>query len=265
MMPCMAKIDPVKVLQPWEPGGWDQQHHSRPTPIEKETHPKLVHAGELLPDGTRARADTNVYSISVTVDATVDGWQPSPLLLSPGEAASITAQGQWKVVGGNWNGPDGHAGIPAYGPTPSPITGAPWIPGGYLKPGAVEGCLLVQDGTGFVQAFPGLGNDTIIVTAPGRVSFVANDEPAPQPGVQHYGYADNAGTLTVTMDFATLAVDESTLLAMTVCSLLGKNVSLMDIAEARDRVSQYFRNPKGIAEYQAFLDKTSERHDRAKE
>ncbi len=167
----MAKIDPVRIIQPWE-SGWGAQQAHLPTTVTSPAARRIVRSGELLADGSRARADTNVYSISVTVMAKVDGWQPSPLVLAAGETALITAQGQWQVIPPNWTGPEGHAGIPAYGPTPSPYPpSVPWVSGGYLVPGAVEGCLLVQDGTGFVQAFgpPGLGSDPVIVHAPGRI------------------------------------------------------------------------------------------------
>lgn len=194
----MARIDPVK-YEPWlgKPG----MHY--PTGIVYETAKKTIHKGQLLPDGKVAQADTAIYDGQYSVTAawtnnTPQPWQYSPVVVSPGEVVSITAQGQWSVIGRNLNGPGGHAGIVAHGPGIDGSTGKKGS-GFLLANGqAIEGCLLVQDGAGNIQAFLS-DHATVYVSAPGRILFSANDETVPIDG--HLGFSDNSGSLIVTVDF----------------------------------------------------------------
>lgn len=195
----MAKIDPIKH---WlGPVGQKAQY---PTGVIYEVAKKIVHKGQLLPNGKVADADTQIYdgqySVTAAAPDNLNGafqpWQSSPVIVSSGEIVSITAQGQWSVIGQNLNGPGGYAGIVAHGPNPNAYPHG----SGFLKADgkAIEGCLLVQDGSGSIQAFQSDGY-TIHVSAPGRVLFAANDETIPLDG--HLGFADNSGALIVTINF----------------------------------------------------------------
>jgi hypothetical protein len=142
----MAKIDPVK-YEPWL--GKAGMHY--PTAVVYQVAKKIVHKGQLLPDGKVATTDTQVYDGQYSVTATApalinrtpEPWQSSPVIVSPGEVVSITAQGQWSVIGQNLNGPGGYAGIVAHGPGVDGTTGKKGS-GFLLANGhAIEGCLLV--------------------------------------------------------------------------------------------------------------------------
>src|ERR1700733_12586796 len=148
MVSSMPKIDPVQV-QPWE------ALEKRATPITSEPAAVVVQRGDVLPDGSVAERDTQIYTMSVSVDSTYNGWQETPVIVVGDETISITASGEWRVVGGDLNCPGGHLGRVAYGP-PSGRDG------GYLAPGKFEGCLLVMDGTEFVQGFNN-DDETILV------------------------------------------------------------------------------------------------------
>jgi hypothetical protein len=63
-------------------------------------------------------------------------------------------------------------------------------------------------------------------------------------------YADNAGSLTVTMEFYTLAADETDLQLITLCRLLGKEVTLAEVAEAKELTIRQFRDFQFSAERQ---------------
>lgn len=129
------------------------------------------------------------YSMSFTVTPT-ETLQQTPIVLSDKDTARITAKGRWFVVG--WHGPGGN-GINAHGP-------ASGKNGGFYHPGVIEGCLLVVDGTGTIQAFK-RDDDTILVRAPGRIAFGVNDEPHPNELDRHKGYADNAGSVVATISW----------------------------------------------------------------
>lgn len=98
--------------------------------------------------------------------------------LPQGKVARITASGKWRIVPPYSTGPGG--------------SGSGAFPTAVLDD-APLGCLVVRDGDG--NYFPFKKDDQeVVVTTPGDISFVANDEFG---SIEGKGFADNNGSLSV--------------------------------------------------------------------
>ncbi len=111
---------------------------------------------------------------SASISAQNGGWQ-GRIDLEPG-SNRIRAQGSWVFdPGRDPIGPGGNGTVAPKGyPFSDGIAG--------------EGCLLVQEGNGFINYFT--SNAPLIVQGPGHVQFMMNDD----------NHADNSGTMLVVVD-----------------------------------------------------------------
>jgi len=130
----------------------------------------------------------DIVKIQFNVQASDSNWQFSGVTLAPTETAVISASGSWGVIDPPKRG---YSGPKGYGVVAS---------GNFRKPGAFEGCLLMQIGSGDVIAFS-RDDETFTIHTPGRISFVANDGGDPRYP-SHKGYSNNVGFLTVTIEIS---------------------------------------------------------------
>jgi hypothetical protein len=129
-----------------------------------------------------------VLTYTNIVLARSDVWTCSGLELKPGDAATLTASGEWSI---GRLCDSGGIGIPAR---------PDWQP---TLPGVNLGCLVVSiersPNDADIQPFKG-NKFPIYVEKPGKFCFMANDYHHPDTGA---GFADNTGALVVTIKIQT--------------------------------------------------------------
>jgi hypothetical protein len=133
-------------------------------------------------DLAQAKSTTFVRNIQ----AAIPSWQSAEVVLAPGETAEISAEGQWGVIDPPHRGKTGPGGNGVRAGNT------------FMLPGAPEGCLLVKDGAGNVTPYP-MDGSTLKIHVPGGLSFIANDDPNPPPGLGYNGFHDNIGSLSVSI------------------------------------------------------------------